>query len=58
MIKTFMRFVGLGEKPTVAKPEPKPESKKEPELSQEVIDDIKRWRHIQNFATAVRTNKK
>ncbi len=58
MIKTFMRFVGLGERRTVSKPEPKSEPKKESELPQEVIDDIKRWRHIQNFATAVRTNKK
>lgn len=55
-MKLFMRLFGLGEKPTVNKPEPKLEPEKELDLPQEVIDEIKRWRHIAAFANTDRAN--
>ncbi len=56
MLNVLMRFVGLGERPIVNKPEPNPEPKKESGLPQEVIDEIKRYRYIQGYANSLRTH--
>ena len=58
MFKVLMRFIGFGEKPVVSEPKPTPEPNKESGLPKEVVDEIKRFRHIQGYANSLRTHSR